>query len=164
MAAARAAPVAPVIGPSSRRPAQRALAAVLALSMASASWAQALPPAGAAAPGAVPGLVSTEAFVKPAAGDLGDSAQAARTRLLGALDRSDLAAALAARGVDVAQARERVAALSDAEARLVAAELDRLPAGAGAEILTTITFIFVLLLITDILGFTKVFPFTRSVR
>ena len=32
------------------------------------------------------------------------------------------------------------------------------------DVLGVIVFIFVLLLITDILGLTKIFPFTRSVR
>jgi len=79
------------------------------------------------------------------------------------LSRADVAAALEARGVSVAAARDRVAALTDEEAAQVAAEIDRAPAGAG-DALGTIVFIFVLLLLTDILGFTKIFPFTRSIR
>lgn len=90
-------------------------------------------------------------------------ASPAHARLFGALERSDLAAALAARGLSVDQARDRVAALSDAEAAQLAAQIDRAPAGADG-ILGTLVFIFVLLLVTDILGLTKVFPFTRSVR
>jgi len=70
--------------------------------------------------------------------------------------------ALAARGVDAAQARARVAALSDDEALRLVDALDRAPA--GGDFLGTVVFIFVLLLITDILGFTKIFPFTRSIR
>jgi hypothetical protein len=42
-------------------------------------------------------------------------------------------------------------------------QLDKAPAGAS-DVLGTIVFIFVLLLITDLLGFTKVFPFTHSLR
>jgi hypothetical protein len=72
-------------------------------------------------------------------------------------------AALEARGVSVDAARARVAALTDAEAAHVAAQIDAAPAGADG-VLGTIVFIFVLLLITDILGFTKIFPFTRSIR
>jgi hypothetical protein len=88
--------------------------------------------------------------------------ESARDRLSRTLDRADVVAALEARGVDVGAARGRVAALTDAEAALVAAEIDKAPA--GADVIGVIVFIFVLLLITDILGFTKVFPFTRSVR
>jgi hypothetical protein len=45
----------------------------------------------------------------------------------------------------------------------VAEQIDTAPA-AGTDVLGTLVFIFVLLLITDILGFTKIFPFTRSIR
>lgn len=82
-------------------------------------------------------------------------------RLLETLDRGDVVAALAERGVDVAQARERVAALTDAEAATLADQIDQAPAGG---IIGAVLFVFVLLLVTDILGLTKVFPFTRSVR
>ena len=54
------------------------------------------------------------------------------------------------------------AALSDAEAIDLAARIDQAPA--GGDILGTLTFLFVLLLVTDILGFTKIFPFTRAIR
>jgi hypothetical protein len=88
---------------------------------------------------------------------------AARARLNAALDRADLQAALEQRGISVDQARARVAALSDAEAAQLADQIDKAPAGAS-DILGALIFIFVLLLVTDILGLTKVFPFTRSVR
>ena len=38
---------------------------------------------------------------------------------------------------------------------------DKAPAGG---IIGVILFVFFVLLVTDILGFTKVFPFTRSIR
>ena len=56
-----------------------------------------------------------------------------------------------------------MAALTDAEAAHVARQIDTAPAGADG-VLGTVVFIFVLLLVTDILGFTKVFPFTRAIR
>lgn len=87
----------------------------------------------------------------------------ARALIEATLDRADVVAGLQARGVDPAQARARVAALSDAEAQSVAQRIDAAPAGAS-DIIGTLVFIFVLLLLTDILGFTKVFPFTRSIR
>ena len=86
----------------------------------------------------------------------------ARARLTAALQRDDVVTALQARGVSPEQARARVAALSDAEAAQVAQQIDAVPA--GGDVLGTIVFVFVLLLITDILGFTKIFPFTRSIR
>ncbi len=91
------------------------------------------------------------------------AAQAQRQHILATLQRADVAQALAERGVDLAAARDRVQALSDQEVMAVADRLDELPAGAS-DVLGTIVFIFLVLLVTDILGFTKVFPFTRAIR
>jgi hypothetical protein len=56
-----------------------------------------------------------------------------------------------------------VAALSDDEAAALAQQVDALPAG-GDGLVGALVLIFVVLLVTDILGLTKVYPFTRSVR
>ncbi len=85
-----------------------------------------------------------------------------RAALDALLARDDVRAQFEALGVDPAQARERVQALDDQQVRELAARLDQMPAGAG--VLGVIFAIFVILLVTDILGLTKVFPFTRSVR
>lgn len=85
-----------------------------------------------------------------------------RARVIGLLEREDVRAALERRGVDVAEAKHRVAAMTDEEVAQIAGKLDEVPA--GGDILGVIVFIFLVLLITDILGFTKVFPFTRPVR
>ncbi len=53
-----------------------------------------------------------------------------RERLLGAVERVEVAAALAARGVDPEQARQRLMALTDAEAAELAEQMDAAPAGA----------------------------------
>jgi hypothetical protein len=106
-------------------------------------------------------LIGTEAVAAAQAGSAADPADA-RARLAQALERPEVVAALAERGVDVEQARERVAALTDDEAAMLAQHVDDSPA--GGSVLGVVLFVFVLLLITDILGFTKVFPFTRSVR
>ncbi|MEW6706638.1 MAG: PA2779 family protein [Pseudomonadota bacterium] len=103
-------------------------------------------------------LVSTEQIAAQAMPLSGGHA-----RLNAALDRADLQEALQQRGIDVNQARARVAALTDAEAAQLADQIDQAPAGAS-DVLGVALFVFVLLLVTDILGFTKVFPFTRSVR
>jgi hypothetical protein len=129
-------------------PTRRLIAAIVAASLVPLGMAQAAPVA--VSPGA---LLSAEQVA---------AAPAGRALLEQTLQRADVVAALQARGVDVAAARERVAALTDAEAAHVAAQIDAAPA--GADVLGTIVFIFVLLLVTDILGFTKIFPFTRSIR
>lgn len=86
-----------------------------------------------------------------------------RARLLASLERADVAAALVERGVSVDEARLRVAALSDAEAARLVAEIDKAPAGAS-ELIGTVILVFVLLVFTDILGYTRIFPFIKSNR
>jgi hypothetical protein len=61
------------------------------------------------------------------------------------------------------QARERAAALTDAEAAQIVSNIDDLPAG-GVGIIGAILIVFLVLLLTDILGYTKVFPFTKPMR
>ena len=91
------------------------------------------------------------------------SATAQRDFVNATLARADVASGLAERGVSVEQARARVAALTDDEVAVVAHTIETAPAGA-ADVLGVLVTIFIILLITDILGLTKVFPFTRSVR
>ena len=86
-----------------------------------------------------------------------------RARVQAFLSRKDVAQQLTRLGVDAASAQARVDALTDAEVAQLDHQIEQLPAG-GSSVLGALVFIFVLLLITDILGFTKVFPFTRSMR
>ena len=90
-------------------------------------------------------------------------ADAGRVEIFGLLDRAEVQEQLQALGVSASQVKARVAAMSDEEAARLAAELDSLPAG-GADVLGVILAVFIILLITDILGFTKVFPFTKSIK
>ncbi len=109
-------------------------------------------------------MIGTEAIARseaPAAQQR--TPEEARAHVLGTLERADVVAALTERGVSVDAARARVAALTDDEAITVAQQIDQAPA-AGDGLIGALVFIFVLLLITDILGLTKIFPFTRSVR
>jgi len=85
-----------------------------------------------------------------------------RARIGAALDRPEVIAHLERMGVSKDDAQARVAALSDEEAATVASQIDSLPA--GGNVVGAIVLIFLVLLVTDILGLTKVFPFTRSVR
>jgi uncharacterized small protein (DUF1192 family) len=78
------------------------------------------------------------------------------------LARQEVRDALAARGVDAAEVDARVAALTADEARLLAQRIDQLPA--GGSVIGVLFAVFVILLVTDILGLTKVFPFTRPIR
>ena len=114
--------------------------------------------AGLPAGTAQAGIVGTEQ-VQSAGAPAGASA---RERVDALLARQDVQAALEKNGVSTGEARARVEALSDDELDQLAANLDQLPAGSGILGLVFVTFI--VLLVTDILGFTKVFPFTRSVK
>ncbi len=87
---------------------------------------------------------------------------ASEQKIRDALARDDVARQLSQMGVNPDDARQRVAALSDQEIASLSDKIDRLPA--GGDFFGTIGAIFVILLITDILGFTKVFPFTRAQR
>jgi hypothetical protein len=94
------------------------------------------------------------------------SGAAARERLGSLFDRADVRAELERYGVSPDEARSRVNAMSDDEAARLATRFDSLPAGgSGFETVLVIGFlVFITLLITDILGFTKVFSFTRPAK
>lgn len=102
-------------------------------------------------------LVSTEEVL--AAGE----GAADRARVLAFLDRAEVREQIAALGVDPNEAAARVAALSDAQVREIAGQLDQLPAGQSAvgAVVGAIVIIFLVLLVTDLLGLTNVFPFVR---
>ena len=86
-----------------------------------------------------------------------------RARVVGFLQRDDVIQELRELGVDPQEATNRVAALSDRELQIIAGRLAKLPAGEGAveAVLGAALFIFIVLLITDLLGLTDVFPFVR---
>lgn len=102
-------------------------------------------------------IISTEQVVTAAA------AQQNRAKIAATFERADVQAELQKMGINTEEAQARVAALTDAETASIAHQVDSLPAG-GEGIVGAIVFIFVLLLVTDILGLTKVFPFTKSMR
>lgn len=103
-------------------------------------------------PAAHAGMIGTEAVVNA------EQAQLNRARLHNAFNRDDVQAQLLARGVDPAQVQARVDNLTDEEMQTLAARMDQLPAGADS-LLGALVFVFIVLLITDILGFTNIFPF-----
>lgn len=108
-------------------------------------------------------IVSLAAPLPLQAGMIGTGDLLQRERIHEFLDRSDVQAQLLARGVSPQDARARVAALTDAEAAQLAARIDELPAG-GIGVIGAILVVFLVLLLTDILGYTKIFPFTRPAR
>ena len=91
-----------------------------------------------------------------------DAANSNRDRVASFLARTDVQKAMEERGVDTANALTRVQSMSDAEVAQLAGRIDQAPA--GGEVIGVLFTIFIILLVTDIMGLTKVFPFTRSVR
>lgn len=92
--------------------------------------------------------------------------QQGRERLRGFLDREEVQTEMVARGIDPLEAQARVGSLTDAEVAYLVDKLDQLPAGGNAigPIVGALVFIFVLLLVTDLLGLTNVYPFVRHRR
>ncbi len=88
--------------------------------------------------------------------------QTERARIQDFLEREDVQNQMVAMGVDAQSAKDRVASLSDQEVARIAGKLDQAPA--GGDVLGIIFAVFIILLVTDIFGLTKVFPFTRPVR
>lgn len=86
-----------------------------------------------------------------------------RTHILALLDRPEVQKALAQRGIADTEAKQRVASLSDVEVTKIAHAMQQLPAGGDAlgPVLTAALLIFIILLITDIMGLTRVFPFVK---
>lgn len=88
------------------------------------------------------------------------AASAERERVGSMLNRADVQAKLESLGVKPADVQARVDALSDQEVSQLAGQIDTLPAG-GDGIVGALVFIFIVLLVTDLLGLTRIFPFTR---
>jgi hypothetical protein len=86
----------------------------------------------------------------------------ARGKVNAVLARADVRASLAERGLSAELAQDRVQAMTDDEVATLAGRIDQAPA--GGDILGVLFTVFIVLLVTDIMGLTKVFPFTRSVR
>lgn len=88
------------------------------------------------------------------------TAQNNRERVREFFDRADVQTQLQARGISADTAKSRVDMMTDNEIASINGHLDNLPAG-GTDILGFFLIIFIILLITDILGLTHVFSFTR---
>ena len=91
-------------------------------------------------------------------------AQDARNHLKTLISRNDIKDALVSQGIDPDEAKARVDSLSDSEVIEVADKIEQLPAGGGAfgAVIAASVIVFLVLLITDILGYTDVFPFVKS--
>jgi hypothetical protein len=107
---------------------------------------------------AMAAIIGTEAVVNS------ERALNAREHLKTFLDREDVKNALVSQGIDPREARSRIDSLTEEEARAVAEQLDQMPAGGGffSTLLIVVFLVFVILLVTDITGYTDIFPFVKS--
>ena len=89
-----------------------------------------------------------------------------RAQIADFLAREDVKQIMTQYGVDPAEAQHRVDSLSNDELAKFASSIDQLPAGGSAvgAIVGAAVLVFVILLITDILGFTNVFSFVNPQR
>jgi hypothetical protein len=87
-----------------------------------------------------------------------------RERVESFILREDVQKQLVLLGINSEEAASRVASLSNEEIQQIAGRLDELPAGEGGVgvIVGAILIIFLVLLITDLLGLTDVFPFVNK--
>jgi hypothetical protein len=109
-------------------------------------------------PSCLAAMIGTESVLDAA------RANQARQQINRILEREDVQKALRAQAVSAQEAKARVDALSDAEVVDLAAKLDQAPAGGDAlgAILFAALFVFLVLLITDIAGYTDIFPFVKK--
>ena len=80
------------------------------------------------------------------------------------LKREDVKAIMMAQGINTVEAKASVDSLSDAEIMQIADKMDQLPAGGSTfgVIIGAAVIIFIVLLITDILGYTDIFTFVKK--
>jgi len=102
-------------------------------------------------------MIDTEAVIDTARG------QEARDCLNQIMVREDVQAVLTSHGINPLEAKARLDTLSDAEIVRLYDQIEQLPAGGSSlgTALIAIGVIFIALFITDILGYTDVFSFTR---
>lgn len=103
-------------------------------------------------------LIGTEQVVAPS------KSEADRARVAAFVAREDVRDEMRKMGVDPDEATARVAVMSDVEIRQIATRIDKTPAGQSAvgAVIGAVVTIFIILLITDLLGLTDIFPFVKK--
>ena len=78
------------------------------------------------------------------------------------LDREDIKKSLTAMGVSPSAAKMRVSQMNDSELAQLNQSIEESPAGSGA--LGVIFTVFIVLVITDLMGVTDIFPFVKNIN
>ena len=103
------------------------------------------------------GLIGTETVIDTLQGE------ASRTRITAFLNRQEAREVFSKKGINPLEAEKRIASLTDQEVAQICKILDQLPAGGDGvgAVVGAFVLIFFVLLITDLLGLTHVFPFVN---
>ena len=103
-------------------------------------------------------MISTESIIDA------DRGQNPRDYLNNLLARKEILAALISQGIDPQEARDRIDNLSDDEVGKFVHEIDQIHAGGGffEAFIVVVFLVFLILLLTDISGYTDVFPFVKK--
>ena len=86
----------------------------------------------------------------------------ARSSVLQSIQRSDVKAQLRAMGVNPADIESRVNMMTAEEIEMLNKHMDELPV--GGDLLGVILIIFIVFVITDVIGATDIFPFIKPVN
>ncbi|KPJ95248.1 MAG: hypothetical protein AMJ55_04325 [Gammaproteobacteria bacterium SG8_15] len=100
------------------------------------------------------GIVTTTDIVESQA------LQLDKQRIYELLARDDVRSQLIAMGVNPEDAVKRVDSMTDEEVQVFAQNMQELPA--GGDVLGVLLIVFLVLLFTDIMGYTDIFPFVKK--
>ena len=116
--------------------------------------------------GAQAALIGSDQVIADPAATALDAAAADREKVINFLRQDGVRDELVAMGVDPSEVEARLSALSPAELAQLSDRIDAMPAGQSAigVVIGAILIIFLVLLVTDLIGLTDVFPFVRSQR
>jgi hypothetical protein len=108
---------------------------------------------------------SDQVIADPAASTLA-AAAADREKVVNFLRQDGVREQMVSMGVDPSEVEARLAALSPAELSKLSDRIDAMPAGQSAigVVVGALLIIFLVLLVTDLIGLTDVFPFVNSQR
>ena len=92
-----------------------------------------------------------------------ERAEKSREDLKQLISRENIEKYLIAQGIDPVEVKSLIDTLTDAEAIALAVKIEELPAGGSAigVIVGAALIVFLVLLVTDILGYTDIFPFVK---
>jgi hypothetical protein len=88
--------------------------------------------------------------------------QMTKQEVLSQLDRQDVQDKLVAMGVDIDDAKQRIAQMSEQELAQLAQDFEQMPAGSG--VIGALLVIFIVFVVTDMLGATDVFSFVHNIN